>query len=78
MIRAYHTGLKEFPEYMLFDIDNDPHETANLAAQRTEILGHGLLLMDRWMSQQMKRSLRGDLFWGIYSGRRTTPCQREN
>jgi len=50
---------------MLFDIDNDPHETANLAAQRTEILGHALLLMDRWMSQQMKRSLRGDPFWGI-------------
>ena len=31
LIRTYHTGMKAFPEYMLFDIDADPHETTNLA-----------------------------------------------
>ena len=29
MIRTYHTGLKEFPEYMQFNIENDSHQTIN-------------------------------------------------
>ena len=65
LIRTYHTGLKHFPEYMLYDIEADPHETSNLAAQRPEILGHGLRLMDQWLGEQMSRSMRGDPFWGV-------------
>jgi arylsulfatase A-like enzyme len=65
LIRTYHTGLKEFPEYMLFDIQKDPHETTNLAAQRAEVLGCGLRLMDQWVAFQMTRSFRGDPFWGV-------------
>ncbi|MBP97739.1 hypothetical protein CMK18_17440 [Candidatus Poribacteria bacterium] len=65
MIRTYHAGLKDFPEYMLFNIENDPHKTINLAGKKIEILGHGFRLMDQWMSQQMNRSLRGDPFWGV-------------
>ncbi len=42
LIRTYHTGLKDFPEYMLFDIEADPHETMNLAASRSDVLGRRL------------------------------------
>lgn len=65
LIRTYHTGLKEFPQYMLFDIEADPHETTNLAGRRAQVLGHGLRLMDQWVAAQMGRSQRGDPFWGI-------------
>ncbi len=65
LIRTYHTGMKEFPAYMLFDLDADPHETTNLAADRPDILGEGLLRLDEWMGQQMGRSQRGDPFWGV-------------
>ncbi len=65
LIRTYHTGMKEFPEYMLFDVENDAHETHNLAGQRPDLVGHGLMLMDRWMAERMGDGLRGDPFWAI-------------
>ena len=65
LIRTYHTGLKDLPAYMLFDLDTDPHEQHNLASSRPDILGRGLLLLDHWMGDQMGSSLRGDPFWGV-------------
>ena len=65
LVRTYHTGMKEFPEYMLFDLEKDPHETTNLAAQRPDLVGHGLRLIDQWMAERMGDSLRGDPFWGV-------------
>ncbi|MCA9891018.1 MAG: hypothetical protein KC546_21720, partial [Anaerolineae bacterium] len=65
LIRTYHTGMKHFPEYMLFDVANDPHETTNLASQRPEVVAQGLLRLDQWMGEQMPRALRGDPFWGV-------------
>ena len=65
LIRTYHTGLKDFPAYMLFDIEADPHETTNLAAARPDVLGEGLCLLDEWVGAQMYRSQRGDPFWGV-------------
>ncbi|WP_078379031.1 sulfatase family protein [Sutcliffiella halmapala] len=53
LIRTYHDGLKEYPELMLFDIENDPHETTNLAEDRPEIVAKGLLLLDQWVAEQM-------------------------
>jgi arylsulfatase A-like enzyme len=65
LIRTYHTGLKDFPAYMLFDIESDAHETTNLAGQQPEVLGHGLHLLDEWLAAQMRQAWRGDPFWGI-------------
>ncbi len=65
LIRTYHTGLKHFPAYMLFDLETDPHETTNLAAQQPELVGHGLRLLDQWLAAQMNNAMRGDPFWGI-------------
>ena len=41
MIRTYHTGLKDFPEYMLFNVRDDPHETKNLASTHRDTLNGG-------------------------------------
>lgn len=66
LIRTYHTGMKDFPAYMLFDLENDPHETTNLAASRPDLLGEGLRILDEWLGEQIPRSLRGeDPFWGV-------------
>ncbi len=65
LIRSYHTGLKDFPEYMLFNLKNDPHETKNLAQGQRELLNQGLQMMDAWLAEQMPKALRGDPFWGV-------------
>ncbi len=65
LIRTYHTGMKDFPTYMLFDVENDPHETTNLAADHPEILGKGLQLLDEWLGANMEQAWRGDPFWGV-------------
>lgn len=65
LIRTYHTGLKEFPEYMLFNVKDDPHETENLAGKRPDLVGEGLRLIDQWLAERMRDGLRGDPFWGI-------------
>lgn len=56
MIRTYHDGLKDFPEIMLFNLINDPHETENLAQDKPDIVGKGMILLDEWYSQQMATS----------------------
>ncbi|GGC77845.1 sulfatase [Thalassobacillus devorans] len=56
LIRTYHDGLKDFPELMLFDIENDPHETTNLVDEKPEIAGKGLRLLDEWVAEQMASS----------------------
>ena len=65
LIRTYHTGLKDLPAYMLFNLADDPHEQHNLAATRPDTLGAGLLRLDQWMGDQMGTSERGDPFWGV-------------
>ena len=35
-IRSYHDGYHAFPDVMLFDVRDDPHEQRNLAASHPE------------------------------------------
>jgi arylsulfatase A-like enzyme len=37
LIRTYHAGLQSYPDVMLFDLEQDPHETENLAASHPEL-----------------------------------------
>ena len=48
LIRTYHAGLKDFPEYMLFDLTRDPHETMNQAEEKKEIVQEGMKLLGAW------------------------------
>ena len=56
LIRTYHDGFKDFPDWMLFDIENDPHQTTNLVDERPEIAAKGMRLLDEWVTEQMKKS----------------------
>lgn len=60
LIRTLHTGGKNFPSWMLFNIKEDPHEQRNLARTEAALLAHGMRLMDAWVAEQLKRSGRPD------------------
>jgi len=53
LIKTYDTGLKNFPELMLFDLENDPHETNNLAAGKPAVVKEGLALLEKWVKEMM-------------------------
>jgi arylsulfatase A-like enzyme len=52
-IRSYHDGYHDFPEVMLFDVRVDPHEQVNLAAERPEVVGRAMTLLDQWHGRMM-------------------------
>lgn len=60
MIRTYHDGLKDFPPYMLFNVEEDPHETVNLAEKRPEIVHQALGMLDEWHAEMMAGSTGED------------------
>lgn len=50
-MRTYHDGYHpHFEDEMLFDVENDPHETMNLAVERPEILAEGAARLEKWRS----------------------------
>ncbi len=58
LIRTYHSGFKNYPDAMLFDLESDPHEQENLAERMPEVVGRGLALLERWHAEAMARSSR--------------------
>lgn len=56
LVRTYHTGNNNFPTWMLFNLKDDPHELNNLAGMLPDLVGHGAVLMEGWMYEQMLKS----------------------
>jgi len=54
-MRTYHDGFHLFPGEMLFDIERDPHEQQDLAAQRSDICDRATGILNRWHDEQMSR-----------------------
>jgi arylsulfatase A-like enzyme len=66
MVRTYHTGYKEFPPIMLFNLEEDPHETTNLAEQRPDIINKCLGILEMWHGEMMNSSLDDtDPMWTV-------------
>ena len=55
-LRTYHTGLKNLPERMVFDVAADPHELCNLAAEQPELADRGQALLESWTAEMMAAS----------------------
>lgn len=53
-LRTYHDSWHDFPDEMLFDIENDPHETRNLAAESPELLAQGRDRLEQWKQQMLE------------------------
>jgi arylsulfatase A-like enzyme len=64
-IRTYHTGHKNFPSYMLFDLKDDPHETRNLAKERPELVHRALATLEAWVTEQLRGTGQPDPLLGV-------------
>lgn len=53
-IRSYHDGYHAFPEVMLFDVKNDPHEQHDLAPQKPEVVRRAMTLLEAWHEEMMR------------------------
>jgi len=58
-IRTFHDGYHLFPEEMLFNIEDDPHEQTDLAAERPEIAREGAQLLNQWTDEMMATQVDG-------------------
>jgi len=57
-LRTWHDGYHgHWADEMVFDIANDPHETADLAPSSPELCKVGATLLDEWTSTQLDRSV---------------------
>ena len=67
-IRVYHTGHKCYPERMLFNIADDPHELNDLAESQPALADHGQALIEKWTSDMMESSdCTVDPLWTVMS-----------
>jgi len=56
LMRTYHDGLKDLRPVMLFDLDEDPHETDDVAGSRPAVVNEGLAILERWTAEMMQSS----------------------
>ena len=56
LVRSYHTGLKDYPERMLFDVAADPHELNDLAAAHPAVVDRGQALLEQWTAEMLAGS----------------------
>lgn len=86
-IRTYHDGYHLFDTEMLFDLENDVHETVNLAKDRTEVCRQAVYYLDQWVTENMflqVRHCQTDPMWTVIAeggpyharGHLKTYCER--
>ena len=57
MIRTYHDGLKPYPEKMLFNVKEDPHEQNDLTSKKPEVVSRAMSMLEDWHAEMMATSL---------------------
>ena len=55
-IRTYHDAFHGFPDVLLFDVEADPFEQHDRAADRPEVVEHALAVLADWASDALARS----------------------
>ena len=59
LLRTYHDGFKHFAPVELYDLDEDPHETTDLARDRPVVVREGLALLEDWHSRRTMEDALG-------------------
>ena len=66
LIRTYHDGFHGYPDVMLFDLGQDPHEQHDVALARREDATYALALLHEWESDARYRTPGGaDPLWSV-------------
>ena len=52
--RTYHDGYHLFPDEMLFDVKNDPHELHNIAPANKDVCMEAVYYLNEWHDAMMK------------------------
>ena len=66
LIRTYDTGLKAYPEIMLFNIEEDPHLLRDVAKERDDVVNKGIRLLEEWHSEMMRKEpVEKDPLWEV-------------
>lgn len=50
-IATYHDGFHDFPQYMVFDVEKDPHEQRDLAPERPDLIARGKAILQEWQTE---------------------------
>ncbi len=53
-VRTYHDGFRLFPDEMLFDVERDPHEQHDVAAEHPDICRRATHNLSEWHDSMMK------------------------
>jgi arylsulfatase A-like enzyme len=65
-IRSYHDGLHGFPEVMLFNLEDDPHEQVDVAEKQPERAAEALARLDSWHAEMMRTATHAvDPMWTV-------------
>jgi len=65
-VRSYHDGYHCYPDVMLFDVKNDPHEERDLAPERPDLVGRAMTMLDEWHGQMMRTATHPiDPMWTV-------------
>jgi choline-sulfatase len=65
-IHSYHDGYHAFPELMLFDIREDPHEQRDLCSVKPQAARQAIAMLEQWNAQMMRNSTIGfDPMWTV-------------
>jgi len=55
LIETYHDAFHDYPPFMLFDLEADPHEQHNLADSRPDLVTQGKALLHDWRTEQLEK-----------------------
>ena len=56
-IETYHDGYHDYPQYMVFDLSEDPHEQRNfLAEKQPELVAKGKRILEKLETEAARRS----------------------
>lgn len=65
-IRSYHDGYHAFPEVMLFNRVEDPHEQHDLAGEKPGEVARALGMLDAWTAQMLRTATHPqDPLWTV-------------
>ena len=67
-IRTYHDAYALFPDDMLFNIKEDPHEQHDLAEELPDKVHEGACILEKWITEQMRINAPlglGDPIWTV-------------